>query len=394
MSGEAEKQPIPGISELPVVPGLPPAAAESSGDAPGNHGADEEIEALDEEIEHLDEEVGIEEVVRLGVDNDGETFEARLEVEKKTGRTDVGRSVDAGLGSEANLDEHTEEDEGDVEDTWEGGSRRAAPIGLMVLTGLVVIAGLGVGYWHIPSGDERLRSRAAEVSEKLAVEQQELEEAAALMDRIEDVLRRYLAAETIEEKARFVRDPERVLPLMRAYYQDHELVPQRYERVKSFYPVGVENYPFLVVQAGLESGEVLPLLLQQVGEEEIRLDWESEVAYQPMTMEAFLRKRPETGVDFRVYVSYDQFYAFEFADPAKFVSLMLTERNSDGFLFGYVERGGQAHEEIARLLDQTESPQEAMLLKLRFLPGSLGTRSVLVEEVVAPRWAYVDGTGH
>ena len=181
---------------------------------------------------------------------------------------------------------------------------------------------------------------------------------------------------------------------MRSYYQDHELVPQRYERVKSFYPVGVENYPFLVVQAGLESGVVLPLLLQQVGEDEILLDWESEVAYQPMSMEEFLRRRPESGVDFRVYVSYDQFYAFEFADPAKYLSLMLTERNSDGFLFGYVERGGVVHEEIARLLDQSASPQEAMLLKLRFLPGSLGTRSVLVEEVVAPRWAYVDGAGH
>ncbi len=40
-----------------------------------------------------------------------------------------------------------------------------------------------------------------------------------------------------------------------------------------------------------------------------------------------------------------------------------------------------------------EARQEAMLLKLRFLPGSLGTRSVLVEEVVAPRWAYVGGAG-
>ena len=75
------------------------------------------------------------------------------------------------------------------------------------------------------------------------------------------------------------------------------------------------------------------------------------------------------------------------------MSLMLTERNSDGFLFGYVERGSEVHEEVAGLLDETEARQEAMLLKLRFLPGSLGTRSVLVEDVVAPRWAYVDREG-
>lgn len=338
------------------------------------------------DVEHL---IAEDEIVRLGVaEAPARRFAAAgVELPGSVG-------IDSGLGAEAPLERGDGEDlESDIEETWDLGGRRKSPIGLLALTGLVVLGVLGVAYWRIPRGDALITERASVVSEKLAAEQREQEEATRLMERIEAALRGYLAAETVEEKARFVRHPERVRPLMERYYAERKLVPQRFERLKSLYPVGVENYPFLVVRAGLESGVVLPLLLQQSEDDQILFDWESEVAYQPMSMAEFLERRPEDGVDFRVYVRYDQFYAFEFADSEKYLSLMLTERNSDAFLFGYVERGSAAHEEVARLLNETDAPQEAMLLKLRFLPGSLGTRSVLVEEVVAPRWAYIGELG-
>lgn len=346
-----------------------------------------------------------EEVVRLGLEGQEESGEpevARLRPDRanKAERRGVTEHVLlkdlAPAGGAATPEEFATEEGEDLEEQWEEEKKRrgTGPMGLLVLVGILVLAVWGVAMWGIPKGDARLDRKAEEMAEKLLQQELDMQEAEVLMGRIEDIVRSYLAAATIEEKLQQVRMKERVRPLMENYYRTHPLDPQVFERVIQFQPIGLGSYPFIVLTVRVESGATIGLLLEDGEDGTVLVDWESQVAYQPMSLAQYVEAKPEESMTFRVNVAYDQFYAYEFVDKERYVSLFLSERDEDGFLFGYVERGSAVHAKVVALLGP--EPVEgrgrrlaAMLLKVGFLPESRAMRSVLVEKVVAPGWAFV-----
>ena len=241
--------------------------------------------------------------------------------------------------------------------------------------------------------------RVGEVTGKLGDLRVDGEEATKFAEQMETVVRAYLAAETVEEKLKYVRMSERVRPLMEAHYKTHPLVPQEAAGFYTFEPIALENYSFLVMTIKLIGGGQEVLMLEEDEKGKVWVDWESEVAYMPMSLDEFVQRKPSEPFDFRVRVAYDQFYAFEFGDQNQYVSLFLSERDEPGFLFGYVKRGSEEYKKIVEQLGEDEEgdPQERqvapMILRVRFLPGTAGLRSVLVEKVVAPRWAIVEQKG-
>ena len=101
-------------------------------------------------------------------------------------------------------------------------------------------------------------------------------------------------------------------------------------------------------------------------------------------------QKPSEAMDFRVYARLDTFYAYEFADRERYQALLLTGRNSEEFLFGYIEKGSADEIELTRFLSREITKGQPVLLRLRFLPETRSRRSVLVEKVVAPRWVHVE----
>jgi hypothetical protein len=335
-----------------------------------------------------DEELA-EEVVRLEAIDEDHGRPGRLH---RSGAGALGADREDGergpLLEEADLEEFEEED---VEDVWQEGGRRS-PMGLVVLAGILGLVLLGVALLLIPRGDRLVEERAALVTAEREAEEQALQDAGLLMEKIEKVVRKYLAAETVDEKLRYVRHRERVQPLMEAYYAEQPMEPRGFRIVTAFYPVGVDNDSFLYMQVRGEDGTLIPLLVEHLGRDEVLVDWETDVAYQPMLLATFLEQRLTEPVAFRVFAKLDTFYAYEFADPERYQCLMLTERDSETYLFGYVERGSEAHRKLMETLGDDPKSREPFLLKLRFLPDSRATRSVVIEEVVAKRWALLTGS--
>ena len=139
-----------------------------------------------------------------------------------------------------------------------------------------------------------------------------------------------------------------------------------------------------------EGGESIPLLVEQLANGDLKFDWESEVSYQPMEIAEYLEKKPTEPMDFRVYARLDTFYGFEFSDPRRRLPLFLTFRDTDEFLFGYIERGTPGEVGLSKFLRRQILVGQPVILRLRFLPGTQSHRSVLVEKVVAPRWVLID----
>lgn len=266
-------------------------------------------------------------------------------------------------------------------------SEKTTPMGWLVLIGvLLLVMGLG-GLFMLIRGEKAVTEKNV-VKEEVRMKQDG--DAEKLLERVEQVTRKYLAATSVEEKSRYVRHRARVLPLMREYYRRHELTSARFEAVGDIKPTQVENYPFFVIDGMVEGkSDARLLLVEDCADGELRFDWESEVSYQPMAISDYLEKKPTEAMDFRVNAALDTFYGYEFSDKERYQSLKLTFRDEDEFLFGYIEKGSAHGRGLTALLGNRKG-QLPLRLRLRFLPDTGSRRSVLVEKVLASSWIQIE----
>ena len=269
------------------------------------------------------------------------------------------------------------------------GADKSTPMGWLALIGFLLLVLGGWASVTLFKGEARRESESRKLLAKQMDADQQEASARVLIERLEQLVTAYLGAPSVEEKSRFVRHPERVLPLMREFYQRQELLTDRFEAIETLRPAAVENYPFFGIRVKVE-GKADPrlLLVEDCEDGELRFDWESEVNYQPMAISDYLQKKPTEAMDFRVYARLDTFYSYEFTNQDRYQALKLTFRDEDEYLFGYVERRSVEGRGLAALLadDKAEFP---LLLRLRFLPNTESTRSVLVGKVLATSWVRV-----
>lgn len=273
------------------------------------------------------------------------------------------------------------------------------PIGFVVLAALFFLALFVSGFALLiidrPSRIETLQST---VRVNLGEAQQIETEGKKLLKRFEKNLQNYLAAKTVEEKARYVRHPQRVLPLMRDYYATHPLTPRPNARLSAQIPISIQTYPFNIIKATTEDNKELTLLAEFSDDENLLFDWESEVAYQKTSPGELLSLQPSSPEVVRVFAKPDNHYVHEFRDSSKYQSYQLTFRDSDDYLFGYVERDSEDYRKLTQYFRYTGAHQtgrpEPMILRIRFPENPVSDRCVAIEKFIAPRWAYLENPDH
>jgi hypothetical protein len=114
------------------------------------------------------------------------------------------------------------------------------------------------------------------------------------------------------------------------------------------------------------------------------------VGYLPIDPAEYIREKPTAPMDFRVYARLDTFHGYEFMDRERYQALLLTFRDSEEFIFGYVEKGTSDERFLTEFLGRDLLVAQPVYLRLRFLPDTRSRRSVLVEKLVAPRWVHID----
>lgn len=273
-------------------------------------------------------------------------------------------------------------------DTPEGASTGAIPMGWLALIVVLLIL-LGVwGVTTLNNGAGHLKSR--EVAADTWNERSALETVSAerWLERLETRADAYMRASSVEEKARYVRNRGRVLPLMKDYYQRHPLTAEKVSVIKNIRPTEVGKRPFFVVEVAVEGKEELALLLVEDCEDgELRFDWESEVTYQPVEIATYIKNKPNKSMAFRAYAQLDSFYSFEFSDQSRYQSFKLTFREDDEFLFGYADRSSVEGRGLLALLEEKKEGLP-VLVQLRFSQHTKSVRSVLIEKVLATSWVW------
>jgi hypothetical protein len=303
-----------------------------------------------------------------------------------------GRSLEPGV--EAILDQQAQVE--NIEQPWGVGDGRlvGVPYGWFVL---IILALVGAGVWSLLAmrhGEMKLEIDHGAVREKVAKEEDATRAATALVDRVEEVVAAYLRAETIDEILPWVRHPERVRPMIEEAWKSEPKRRLKFERMNLFQPASMADRPFWVVRAEVEEGEMQNLLIEQTGEAEVKVDWETHVCRQPMPWETYVAERPEEGaLDFRVWAVPDQFFSHEFSDGRKWKCFRLTAKGAEEHLFGYALADSDAYRELNALCQSSAGWRASVVLRLRIPEGSVSPRGVVIEKIVAPRWLILDDPG-
>ena len=243
--------------------------------------------------------------------------------------------------------------------------------------------------------DERTAEIAKSAALENIVESDEAEKAAiSLVDRIQTSVVQFASAKKPDDLLAVIRDVDRVGPMVTDWYERN---PFRIPALSFFGGVspvmkrdGIEIWRAEYVG---ENEVKHPLLVEVPEEGPVKVDWETFVCYQPMAWPEFVSKRPEDQpMQFRVYAEPDLggLFTFEFRDEEKWRGYQLSTRESQDYLFGYVERGSELDQTLLGMIRANQGTKVAVVLTLRVPQDARSRRGVYIDELVSDNWIIID----
>ena len=281
-----------------------------------------------------------------------------------------------------------------LEQNWgeETAARQPIPWGWFVLLGLIIAGALVWSLTRVKDAEAQSEIIRMETDSALVEDQKQEQEATRLIERIDQKLKMFFAATSVESLIGMVRHPERVGPLMIDHYSKHPLSPSPLKRTRSLQPLTINDLThFWVASVELADGSKRNLILEITANGSPRIDWETLVCHQPMDWDDFVRERPEgESLDFRVYFELDHLFSHEFSDPDRWACFRLTALDSEETLFGYVPADSPELPELIGLLQANGGQRVSAILRLHIPQGLASRRGVVIEKLVSTRWIYVN----
>ena len=160
--------------------------------------------------------------------------------------------------------------------------------------------------------------------------------------KVEKAIRNFVTAESPAELKKYIRDSERVGPLLDRYYERVDYEAEGFEALD----MTQMKYNGDVVTMLVQKADFLssPIAVERVvdGEEEsYQVDWESWVGYCDYTPEQMRAEKPDKPFLMRVLVKPANYYNYDFSEDGKWRSLGLELKDSIHSFLGYVERDSE-----------------------------------------------------
>ncbi len=226
------------------------------------------------------------------------------------------------------------------------------------------------------------------------------------LNAAEAIVKSYLNASTLEEKLKYVRNPEHVKPLMKEWYKNIDLSKSQpflklvttNKKIKNL-AVGDWAGIMVIFEEGkssfgktIEDGASYLLLLTETG---FKIDWESSVVYNPMTFRALKAQRPTHSQKFRVMAELTDYYNFEFRDGGNYLySILLSEldgtvlKKTGESLYGYIRKNSKDGARLYELLKDGE--KHAVMLNIRYSSFSENSDQVIIDKFIQIGFNEVD----
>lgn len=266
--------------------------------------------------------------------------------------------------------------------------KRQGPRTFLILGVLSLIVLVIASYWFFTkrasmraaSANQGIpASRVLEVSEAEVVKASAKDWKGALpMEAAEGFIR----AATVEERFKWVRDPARVEPLVRAFFCDG---PGAQETVAALVPVGAVqrgdlHYERFRADLGGGRSRLVCVVLTDDGG---KVDFESYVRHGSVPWDDLLSGRVVAADEVRLFVSAGDYYNFDFSDDGQWRSFVARTPDLGEDLHVYARRGSPAE---ATLNELTASGPAPVTLAVRSVDRSHERRLFEVTRVLAPAW--------
>ena len=213
-----------------------------------------------------------------------------------------------------------------------------------------------------------------------------------VFQRVVDSIREFIALKTWEERFPYVRFPEKVGPLMEAYYKsnpDGSLEPVVLQPEISFFRRS--DGEFALMQGESRAGDSPPrslifLIEMTGGEPEFLFDWEVLVNYEPRPWEEFSATKSTQPSPYRVRISAGDYYNGHFLDKDKFAGFKVELLGRDDEIYAFAPRGSEIATRIERQLGAELAKTSTMVLNLRFPPGAEFDNLLEIDRIVRESW--------
>jgi hypothetical protein len=203
------------------------------------------------------------------------------------------------------------------------------------------------------------------------------------------VLDQFLGSMTVNKLLQSVRDPRRVEPSMRSYYDKNGGVKEI--KVKNrLLPENVYIHrQFITGVVELEDYSTKNVILEKT-EGGFKVDWESFVAYCDMSWEEFAKEKPTTPQLFRVTLKSEPYFNFEFSDSNAWRSYQLRDASGNKMLWGYAELRSEFNvwERISQAMVTDKDGVINCVLYLKYPPNSTQDNQVIIQEYLETGWAF------
>lgn len=201
------------------------------------------------------------------------------------------------------------------------------------------------------------------------------------LNKAEEIIKKFLTAKTVEEKKRYVRDPDRVGPFMEDYYSKSPYEPEGFDSMDHL----KVTFRHTLVLTAVTTGDFLTrgISLERftaLDKETYRVDWESWVAYSEKTPEEMRSEKPVEPFLIRPRVSLDTYYNYDFSDDEKWQAYDLEMNEGSDLFTGYVPKGSDLDKALGVLKEQGKP--EPYILKVVYPKEARANNQVEIIEII------------
>jgi hypothetical protein len=197
-------------------------------------------------------------------------------------------------------------------------------------------------------------------------------------------LEEFLNSDDIEAKIKLSRSSERVIPLMRKYYQNYDDGPIAFRRISSAGEKGTGIIDgFYLIKVSFPDFSILPVILA-FEKDRIVVDWESFVGYSEITLSEFISKKPRNSTLMRLNATSDNYFNYQFQEDI-YRCLYLRNPEDTEAVYGYIERGSRADDQLSRIIEYGQSIR-FLTLKIQYPKKLGGKNQVIIDEILTSGW--------
>lgn len=201
------------------------------------------------------------------------------------------------------------------------------------------------------------------------------------LEVVQKVIKGFLNAETVTERAKYARSPERVIPLMKKFYGGEDFEAEGFRSLDQSKISYRDSYLSSFVQ--MKDFTNSPIAIERKGDLYL-VDWESWVAYGDLKVEEMIVQKPTEDVTMRVILQRKNYYNFSFIDDKKWASFRLTFFKQERSLWAYVDRESEAGKKL--LMNVKSGAERPALVKVKYPKNARADDQVIMSELITIGW--------